>query len=235
MSLITIGVYFLSIVLWCLLYGTLSRLNTEERILAWISVVAVVLGVVLQLLQFIGITPSILAPYSEYVGLGLIFLALIMSLTLTILHFRSKSHTTQPVLSSEPSEVEKSNFRNRVKDEIVSILQGLDSIVQVPSVISYPVWKSVTDYEKIRLLGDNDYRSVDAFYKAVYKSNEITGRASGGAIQNAIDGMSYRAIIREAERIFSEISWLRLEGDDVSDLLKRLNGRYGSNQPTTRN
>jgi hypothetical protein len=205
-------------------------LNTEERILAWITVVAVVLGVVLQLLQFIGITPSILAPYSAYVGVGLIFLALIMSLILTILHFRSKSHVTPRVLGTEPSEVEKSNFRNRVKDEIVSTLQELDSIIQVPSVISCPVWKSVTDYEKIRLLGDSDYRSVDAFYKAVHRSNEITGRANGGAIQNAIDGASYRAIIREAERIFNEISWLRLERDDVSDLLQRLNGRYGSNQ-----
>jgi hypothetical protein len=205
-------------------------LNTEERILAWITIVAVVLGVVLQLSQFIGITPSILAPYSVYLGLGIIFLAVIMGLILTTLHFRRQSQVTLPVLGTEPSEAEKSNFRNRVKDEIVSILHGLDSIIQVPSVIPYPVWKSVTDYEKIRLLGDSDYRSVDAFYKTVQKSNEIAGRANGRAAQNAIDGRSHRAIIREAERIFNEISWLKFERDDVSGLFQRLNQRYGSNQ-----
>jgi hypothetical protein len=133
----------------------------------------------------------------------------------------------KPIKFEYPSEIGKSNFRNRVAEEVITILRGLDNMIVVPSTIPNPVWGSVTSHEKTQLLGDDHYRSTNAFFKAVEKSNEITGKADQRALQNAAQGgKSYQPVIREAERIFAEINWLKPRKDEVQDLFSRLEGRY---------
>jgi FtsZ-interacting cell division protein ZipA len=124
-----------------------------------------------------------------------------------------------------PSEVQKSNFRNRVENEIISILEGMNNVivVGVGVGIPYSIWNSITDYEKIQLLGDDDYRSINTFYHAIDESNRVTQK---GDIQNAISGTSYQPIIKEAERIFNETSWLRPKKEEMNSLFSALKSRY---------
>jgi hypothetical protein len=124
--------------------------------------------------------------------------------------------------AKEISVIDKSNFRNQVQNEIISILEGMNNVivVGVGVAIPYSVWNSITDYEKIELLGDDDYQSINAFYHTIDESNRITRK---GDIPNALTGASYQSIIREAERIFREISWLRPKENELSDLFSTLN------------
>lgn len=114
--------------------------------------------------------------------------------------------------SRHPSEeLERSIFRNQVAEEIRSILDQITGRIDVPSRISYQVWRSKSDAEKIELFGDDDYRSINALYNSVDRSNQITERGDRDSIQNAMKKTSFLAINKEAERVFDEVKWLNLQ------------------------
>jgi len=137
------------------------------------------------------------------------------------------SREKDAVTPTEQSPILRADFRNQISDEIVYILDYLDNTIVIPSRVNYSVWNSKLDAEKILLLGDNDRRSLNRFYKTIDRANEIqTQEDSSRMFQDAIDGGSRRTIIPEAKRIFEEIEWLRHRTPEVSNLLERLEQRY---------
>jgi hypothetical protein len=121
--------------------------------------------------------------------------------------------------SRHPSEeLERSIFRNQVTEEIRSILDQISGRIEVPSRISYQVWRSKSDAEKIELLGDDDYRSVNALYNSVDRSNQITERGDRDSIENAMKKTAFLAIHKEAERVFNEVKWLNLQKSGTRQL-----------------
>jgi hypothetical protein len=53
-------------------------LSKEERILAWLGVVFLIVGIVFQAFSWFSITPSFLAPYSSYIVLGFALVGVIL-------------------------------------------------------------------------------------------------------------------------------------------------------------
>ena len=89
--------------------------------------------------QTLNIVPS-WVPYWTFIGLAVIWIAIYL--------FYSKRKSAPPSL-----ELQKSNFRNQVNEEIKDILHQIGGRIEIPSRIGYQVWRSKSDAEKIELLG----------------------------------------------------------------------------------
>jgi hypothetical protein len=148
----------------------------------------------------LNIVPS-WVPYGSFFGLAALWVVIYLFYTK-----RRDDRSNAP-----SSELQKSNFRNQVTEEIRDILNQISGRIEIPSRISYQVWRSKSDAEKIELLGDDDYRSVNALYNSVDRSNQITERGDRDSIENAVKKTSFPAIHKEAERVFNEVRWLNLQ------------------------
>jgi hypothetical protein len=175
---------------------------------------------------------AILVGYLVYlvlptVPLWLIVVATIVVFVLGILLSRTDKTVKIPI---EQDEILRADFHNQVFEEIVSVPDYLDNAIVIPSRINCPIWKSKLDGEKILLLGENDWRSLDRFYRTIDRANEIqTLKDASRMIQDAIDGESRRAIVLGAKGIFREIEWLKHREQEILGLLERLEQRYQVN------
>jgi hypothetical protein len=117
--------------------------------------------------------------------------------------------------NNQVPELERVFFRNQLFEELVSILYQLRSPVLVRLVITYSVWRSRSESEKIRFLGANDFALLNAFYGRVNRRNRFYSHAAITAVQDAQYESSRLEIINDVRRLFNTIPWLEVRRSEV--------------------
>jgi hypothetical protein len=127
---------------------------------------------------------------------------------------------SKPVVSEEGvtrlPELDRAFFRDRLFGELVAILDQLRSPIVIVSVVSYAIWRDKADYEKIQLLGADDYSKLDAFYRKVDERNKLYAGSPISEFLDRHDDKSRRDIIDAVKRLFDEVAWLRVRRDEVN-------------------
>jgi len=112
-------------------------LDREERAIAWVGVIGLLLEIVFQFFQFFGITPAFLVPYSLHIGIGFASIIIIAVVIFIFRWFNTAKQTVNPMptVLSVTNEKNLKTYKTNLELEPLEHVKGTGSDVPPSQMI----------------------------------------------------------------------------------------------------